>query len=80
MKTAEKKNTGRYHLAIYFIDHRIPDGRPFYCRSNKGQDKSGSSIHRLKGLVTVKWGGKVNWAGLYEDQVQIAEFKFSTNQ
>lgn len=75
----KKKNQGRYHLSIYFIDHWQPEGKPFYFWSNKGQDKAGSSIKRLKGLVTGRWKNKVNWAGLYEDEKLIATFTLSTN-
>ena len=75
----ESKTRGRYHLAIYFVNHRQPQGKPYYFRSNKGQDRAGRSIHRLKSLVTERWDNQVSWAGLYEDQRQIAEFRFETN-
>lgn len=76
----ERKTKGRYHIAVFFINHQQVQGKPYYFWSNISQDRTGSSISRLKGLVTGRWKNKVAWSGLYEDQKQIAEFRYTTNQ
>lgn len=75
------KSKGRFHMAVYFVQHRQPEGKPYYFWSNKGQDKAGSSANRLKRLVHSKnWRGRVNWAGLYEDNQEIATYSLRTDQ
>ncbi len=66
---------GAYRLGVFFVDHKSDDGRAFYFYSNSAQDRANTSINRLKQLVAVKWKGKVNWAGLYYNHEQIAEYK-----
>lgn len=78
--STRKTKWGRYKLAVYFHDHQQPAGRPYYYRSNESQDRRGQSIRKLSDLVTNKWRGKVSWAGLYENDKQISEFRETTNE
>ncbi len=69
---------GRFKLAIYFHEHEDKNGRAKYFWSKLQQDKNGTSVNRLKKLVTVKWKGKVNWASIYENGTQICKFNEET--
>ena len=71
---------GRFRLAVYFVNHQSGSGRAYYFHSNRSQDAMGVSANRLKRLVTQKWDGKVNWAGLYENNHLIAEYKLENNE
>lgn len=72
---------GDYKLAVYFIDHRQPHGKPYYFYSKKSQDKAGTAANRLKQLVfSTNFKDKVNWAGLYHTGTLIATYKREDNQ
>ncbi len=66
---------GRYKLAVYFIDHKEVNGKPYYFHSTARQDKNNISLNRFKRMVTKKWSGRINWAAIYENEVMICEFK-----
>ncbi len=70
---------GVHKLAVFFLDHRQIEGKPYYFRSTRRQDLNSTAKKRLKYLVSTKWAGKVNWAGLYENNQLIAEFKIADN-
>lgn len=74
-KAADK---GRYKLGVYFHNHDDKNGRAKYFWSNTQQDKKGISVNRLKKMVTVKWQGKVNWAAIYENGIQVCKFNEET--
>ncbi len=69
---------GRYKLAIFFIDHRIPSGKACCHYSTPNQDRYGKSLNRLKYLINggyKKYEGKVDWAAIYENGEMLMEFK-----
>lgn len=68
---------GRYRCAVFFKDHRIPNGNAFNMHSNRNQDDRNVSINRFKQLILrgEKFEGKVNWAGIYENNILIWEYK-----
>lgn len=74
-RKAKAADRGRWKIGVYFVDHKSPSGAAYYFHSNKSQDNSGISANRLKKLVANTWKGKVNWAGLYEDNVLKAEYR-----
>ena len=80
-RRAKSQAPGRFKLAVYFHVHRQPEGKPYYFRSNVSQDRGGTSLNRLKKLVTDKWKGSVsvNWAAVYENGTMVAEFSEKTN-
>lgn len=65
---------GRYKLAVYFKHHHSHDGSAYYFWSNASQDKANTSVNRFKKLISTKWTGKVNWAGIYENGTLIHEY------
>ena len=87
MQTQPKKKRrpndakGIYKLAVFFLErlHRQPEGKPYYFLSTRRQDQNNTAKKRLKYLVSEKWAGKVNWAGLYENNQLIEEFKIEAN-
>lgn len=86
-KSKKKAAPGRFACKIYFIDHI--QGKPPYCMKTKDfEDRStrklAAVLEKFKGLVagtrnTEKgdnWGGRVNWAAIYESGTKkIAEFR-----
>ncbi len=74
-RKATAGDRGAYRLGVFFVDHKSKDGQAYYFYSNQAQDRANTSANRLKQLVAVKWKGKVNWAGLYHHNEQIAEYK-----
>ena len=75
-----KDTRGMYKLAIYFIDHKQPNGRAYYFYSTRRQDQDRTAKRRLKYLVNKKWAGLIHWAGLYYHNQLIQEFKIADNQ
>jgi hypothetical protein len=73
-KAADK---GRYRCAVFFKDHRIPNGNAFNMHSNLNQDYRNVSVNRFKQLILKgeRFEGKVNWAGIYENNILIWEYK-----
>jgi len=67
---------GRYRCAVFFKNHRIANGSAFTMHSNKNQDNRNVSVGRFKRLILKgdRFAGKVNWAGIYEDNRLIWEF------
>jgi hypothetical protein len=68
---------GRYRCAVFFKDHRIPNGNAFVMWSNKNQDNRNVSVNSFKQKILrgEKFEGKVNWAGIYENGNLIWEYK-----
>jgi len=79
-KRRPKDAKGIHKLAVFFLDHRHPKGHAYYFYSTIRQDQNGSARRRLKYLVSEKWAGKVNWAGLYVYNQLDEEFKIAENE
>lgn len=65
---------------MYFLEHKSSTGRAFYFWSNKAQDRNGASANRFKRLVSATWKGRVQWAGLYHNDVLLYEYKSDTGE
>lgn len=67
---------GQIKIAIFFIDHKLPTGRAFTMHSNRSQDNRNLAVNRFKRMVSIgKFSGTVNWAGIYQNEWLIAEYK-----
>lgn len=79
-KRRPRDQRGIHKLAVFFLDHRQPQGKAYCYYSTIRQDQNSNAKSRLKYLVNKKWQGKVSWAGLYVNNQLIEEFKIGENQ